>query len=480
MNRQIRRFSVIIIVLYVLLFLQLNNVQLRQAAEYRRDPQNTREIEQAFTRPRGPIMTADGQVIAESVEVDGDLEMLRVYPSGDLYAHTGGFFSLNFGASGLEQRYNAELSGTTIRQQITSLDSLFSDVPTIGTVITTLDADIQLAARSALGGQRGSVVVINPSTGEILALYSNPTFDPNDLSSHDLGSVLAARTALTNDPDKPLLARAYREIFEPGSTFKSVTASAGVQSGQVSAEEPVYPVTDSYTPPLTSRPIQNFGGSSCGGVLQEILRVSCNTAFAQMGVDLGAEIMLDQAEAFGFNSVPPLQLEDGVASFFPDTDAFEQNTPLLAQAALGQFDVRATPLQMALVVSAIANNGIVMEPSLVSSVVDAKGTNLISYEPRQWKRALQPGNANLLREMFGVIATDGTARRLLPEGATGGGKTGTAQLGQSELNHAWIIGFSPLENPTVAIAVIIESTEGTGGAVAAPVAQEILRVALAQ
>ncbi|MFV1990185.1 MAG: peptidoglycan D,D-transpeptidase FtsI family protein [Acidimicrobiales bacterium] len=480
MNRQIRRFSLVIIVLYALLFLQLNNVQLRQAAQYRRDPQNTREIEQAFTRPRGPIMTADGQIIAESVEVEGELEMLRVYPEGDLYAHTGGFLSLNFGAAGLERRYNAELSGTTIRQQITSLESLLNDEPTTGTVFTTLDADIQRAARSALAGQRGSVVAMRPSTGEILAMYSNPTFDPNDLSSHDLSAVSAIRTELTNDPQKPLLARTYRETFEPGSTFKSVTASAGLQSGLVTVTEPVYPVTDSYTPPLTSRPIRNFAGSSCGGVLEEILRVSCNTAFAQMGVDLGAEIMVSQAESFGFNSVPPFQLEDGIASVFPAVAAFEQNTPLLAQAAIGQFDVRSTPLQMVLVASAIANNGIVMEPSLVSSVVDAQGNELISYEPRQWKRAMQPENANIMRELMGVVATSGTARRMLPEGSTGGGKTGTAQLGQSDLNHAWIIGFAPLQDPDIAIVVIIESTDGTGGTVAAPVAQEVLRVALAQ
>lgn len=478
MNRQIQRFAVVIIVLYAILFVQLNNVQLRESARYRRDPINTREIEQAFTRPRGQILTADGQIIAESIEVDEDFDLLRVYPQGDLYAHTAGFFSLNFGASGLERRYNAELSGTTTRQQITSLESLFTDDPTTASVYTTLDAEIQAAAKQALAGVRGSVVVLDPRTGEILAMYSNPSFDPNDLSSHDLDSVATLRTTLTNDPSKPLLAKAYQEVFTPGSIFKVITAAAGLSSGQVTVDEPVYEVTDEYIPPLTNRPINNFANSSCGGNLEEILRVSCNTAFAQMGVDLGAVTMHAQAQAFGFNSVPPFQLEDGVASRFPAPSVFDQNTPLLAQAAFGHFDVRTTPLQMAMVAGAVANSGIVMEPTLVSRVVDSKGNTIISYEPQQWRSALHPSQADILRRLMGTVATSGTAWRLIPEGETGGGKTGTAQIGESDLNDAWIIGFAPLENPRIAIAVLIESTEGTGGGVAAPIGNEILTIAL--
>ncbi len=481
---RLRRFAVVVIVLYAALFVQLNVVQLARGEEYRESPLNTRPVVRAFTQPRGPILTAEGEVMAETVEVDDELERLRSYPAADLYAHVTGFLSLNFGASGLERVRNEELAGQTFAQRITGLGDLFSDEVRTATVTTTIRADVQRAARDALGGRRGSVVALDPRTGAVLALWSFPSYDPNRLSSHDLDAVAAARAELLDDDQRPLLARSYQEIFFPGSTFKVVTAAAALESATATPSEPVFAVTDAYVPPQTTRPIRNFGGSTCGGDLVEALRVSCNTAFAELGVLIGAPALVDRAEAVGFNSVPPFDLPGAVASNMPPASAFDDAVPLLAQSAIGQFEVQATPLQMALTAAAVARDGTVPRPYVVAEVESTDGTILDRGDPSVWRRAFSPTTAATLRELMAVVATDGTARRMLPEGVTGGGKTGTAQLASGDdATHAWIVGFAPLEAPEVAVAVIVEGRPGepeaTGGEDAAPVAAAVITAALA-
>jgi penicillin-binding protein A len=482
--RRIRIFGAVVIVLYLALFVQLNLLQVARGEELRTHPLNTRPIVRAFTEERGPIVTADGEIMAETVEVADDLERLRVYPQDDLYAHVTGFLSLNFGATGLERVYNAELAGDTFRQRVTGLGDLLNDEVRVATVHTTIDSTVQAAAREALGERRGSVVAIDLRDGSVLGLFTYPSYDPNELSSHDLTAVTSARQRLLGDADQPLLEKTFRELFSPGSSFKVVTAGAALDSGEATTAEPVFPVTDEYLPPQTSRPIRNFGGSSCGGDLVEIMRVSCNTAFAQLGVDLGAETMVSGAEAAGFNSVPPFDLEGAVASRFPLVEAFDQNIPLLAQASIGQFDVRATPLQMALLAAAVGNEGGVPRPHVVDQVVSSDGTVLEDPDAGLWRRAFSSATAASLKQMMIVTAQSGTAVNMLPEGVTGGGKTGTAQLSQNlEATNAWIIGFAPAEEPRVAIAVILEGIPGdpqqTGGSVAAPVARQVLAAALA-
>jgi peptidoglycan glycosyltransferase len=465
------------------------------------------------------ILTADGLVIAQSIETpEGPVERRRVYPESYKYAHLTGFFSRTFGASGIERQYNDELAAKTTEQKYGNLSDLFDPKDRTGNVTLTVDSRVQQAAIDALGLKRGSVVAIDPRDGSILALYSVPSFDPNPLSDPDTKAAGAAKTALDNEPTKPLLERTFREIFFPGSTFKVVTASAGLDSGAVTPDEPVYPRSNGYTPPLTNRPLRNFGGSTCGGSLFEILQVSCNTAFAEMGAeDIGADRMIAGAEAFGFNDKPPIDLPNPAASRFPTDfgkrletiDAYYarqngepppttvpggpepvyvvEDTPRLAQTAIGQNDVRATPLQMAMVAGAIANDGVVMEPFVMREIREQDSTLLRSASPEQWRRAVSPATAATMRDAMVNVVENGTASRLAVDGYTVGGKTGTAELGTDPpSSHAWIIGFAgpPGQQATVAVAVIVEAQPGadeqTGGRVAAPIAQAVLQAALAR
>ena len=486
MNRQIAKLGAGLLVCYLVLFAQLNRVTVFDAEELKERPENNRDIIRDYDGPRGSITTADGVVVARSEPrpEGARFERARVYPEGDLFAHTVGYYSLNLGATGVEDSYNSELAGRTLDLTLREIDDLFVDRDRVGDLTLTLRSDAQLTAKQALQDRRGSVVAIDPRSGDLLAMWSFPSFDPNLLASQDFGAANAAFQVLDDAPGKPLLPKTYRERYFPGSTFKVVTAAAGLASGEVTVEEPSYPVTDSYTPPQTDRPLRNFGGASCGGTLMEILRVSCNTAFAQMAVDVGPEAMIDTAEDFGFNSTPPIDLPAPATSVFP-TD-FDQNLPALAQAGIGQNDVSATPLQMALVAAAVANGGEIMTPRVLDTIRDDEGTVIEEPDPSVWRRAMPDGDAEIMRQaMIGVVQR-GTAGNLAIPGVEVGGKTGTAQLGTDPpRSHAWIIGFAgpPGQEPTVAVSVIVEGQEGaseqTGGRVAAPIARAVMQTVLA-
>ncbi|CAN5811099.1 D,D-transpeptidase PbpA [soil metagenome] len=480
MNRQIRRLGIAMLVLFGALFVQLNVIQVIRADTYNDNPNNTRAIVRDFSLPRGQIVAADGTVLARSVPAEGRFERRREYPEGELFAEATGYFSFIAGADGAEKTYNDVLAGRT-SESADGLGDLLLGGPRTADVTLTIPTEVQRVARDALGATRGSVVALDPRDGSILALWSFPSYDPALVSSTDIEAAQAARDQLLADEANPLLPASYRETFFPGSTFKVVTAAAGLASGEVTVESPSYPRSSAYVPPLTDNPINNFANSSCGGSLFDILRVSCNTAFAQMGVDLGAEALVGQAEAFGFNDVPPLDLPSVEPSPIGDAASFVQNTPVLAQTAIGQNAVRATPLQMAMVAGGVANGGQVMVPHVMAEVRNDDGEVIDRYEPEPWKRAMSPEDAAILTEAMVGVVEDGTASRLAVPGIATAGKTGTAQLGNG-LSHAWIIGFAPAEAPRVAVAVIVEAQEGaseqTGGRVAAPIAQAVLSAAL--
>jgi len=509
-NPRIRRLGIAFVVLYVLLFVQLNRVQFFGAERLQEDVNNTRGLIREFGRPRGPIVTADGVVLARSVPYDGSVDFVRQYPEGDLYAHIVGYQSLNVAATGLERVYNDELAGTPIGQQLVSLGDLFADRDTTAMLRLSIRHDVQTAARDALGDRRGSVVALDPRTGELVAMWTYPSFDPNRLADPDGSAANAAFSELLSDPNNPLLAKAYREIFFPGSTFKLVTAAAGIESGLIDATAPVFAAGEAYDPIPSGLPIRNFGGSTCGGDLVEILRVSCNTAFAEMGAEwVGPAGMVDAAESFGFNTVPGIDLPSPATSRFPvefgkqlaDVDFYRgvdeardstrpngsvsihEDSARLAQTAIGQNDVAATPLQMALVAAAIANGGVVMTPHVVVELVAADGSRYETIESEISRIAMRTSTANTLAEAMRVVASEGTARNLFVEGLDIGGKTGTAQLGTDPPNsHAWIVGFAGRagEDPSLAFAVIVEAQEGaseqTGGRVAAPIARAVIEV----
>ncbi|MGH9184025.1 MAG: peptidoglycan D,D-transpeptidase FtsI family protein [Acidimicrobiales bacterium] len=482
MNSQIRRLTVAMLALFGALFVQLNLVQVLRAEQYRENPANRRQILRDFNRPRGQIVAADGTVLARSVQSEGPLELQREYPEGALFGHITGYLSFAFGAEGVERTYNDTLVGREIAGSIDDLADLLVEKSRSGDVTLTIPTSVQRAARDALGDRRGSVVALDPRDGAVLALWSFPSYDPNGISTNDPEAAKAARDALLADPAQPLLPRAYRETFFPGSTFKVVTAAAGLASGTVTPERPSFPSTSQYLPPLTTRPIRNFGGGTCGGALFAVLRVSCNTAFAQMGVEIGAPALVGQAESFGFNDQPPLDLPAVETSPIADVGSFEQNTPVLAQTAIGQNAVRTTPLQLALVAAGIANGGTVMAPHVMSELSDDQGALVRRFEPTPWTEAMSGDDAATLRDAMVGVVESGTATRLAVPGVPTAGKTGTAQLGNG-LSHAWILGFAPADTPRVAVAVIVEgqpgASEQTGGRVAAPIGQAVLAAALA-
>lgn len=497
MNRQIRQLGVAMLVLFSLLFARLNWVQVVAADELTADPLNTRRVVRDFGQRRGTIFTADGVVVAESVEVDGRFDRERSYPQGPLYSHVTGYFSFEFGATGVESSYNDELAGHSATQRFESFFDFFGDGDVSADLTLTIDSDLQEAAANALGQRRGSIVALDPETGAVLAFYSWPTFDPNVVSNTDLDAARVAKQALDESEGEPLLTSAHRQVFAPGSTFKVITAASGLENGVVTPGSPVFPEVVSYELPLTDVSLQNYGGNLCGGDLARSLAQSCNTSFAQLGAEfLGPGPLVATAERFGFNNTPPFDIPLVADSRFPNDYGIQlgesdQNPPapivegssLLAQASIGQFDVRATPLQMALVAAGIANEGEIMRPHVVDRVTDtADGAVIAETGVDVWRQAVVPEVATTLSDMMVGVVEGGTATLLARSGLTIGAKTGTAEVNSfaGDDTHAWVIAFAGPSGgeSELALAVIIEAVPGggqqSGGAVAGPVAAAMI------
>ena len=486
MNRQIRRLGLVLLVLFMAMFVQLNYLQVIRADQLANHPGNSRNAVRDFGQQRGSIITADGTVIAESYRnpnTKSAYDYLRRYPGGSLYGQLTGYFSFTFGSTALERRYNGVLAGHRTALTVKRLKDLLGSKVVTADVRLTIQDQLQRVAARALKRRKGSIVALDPRTGAILAMVSYPSYDPNPLASTDFAATQQVFKGLTADTNRPLLARAYRERYPPGSTFKVVTASTGLETQVVGLTTPVYPVLRSLPLRYTTRPLRNFGGGACGGDLVTVFKVSCNTSFAQLGLDLGAQKLHDGAEAFGFNKTPPLDVSPGAAkSFFPPVDFFVRNDPQLAQGAIGQGNVSATPLQMALVAAAIANHGTVKAPHLMAEVRDSEGNVIQSETDNDWVSPVSPEVADELRAMMIGVVNGGTGTRAAISGVQVAAKTGTAQTGLKTA-HAWTVAFAPADAPTVAVAVIIENqlevSTATGGRVAAPVAKTILEAALA-
>ncbi|MGH9222785.1 MAG: peptidoglycan D,D-transpeptidase FtsI family protein [Acidimicrobiales bacterium] len=482
MNRQIRGLSIAVMVLFVALFLQVNYLQLLAADRLNSHPANTRAIVRDFSRPRGVIQTSDGVVLAKSTKVDGEFEQLREYPEGALFAHLTGYFSFTYGGEGVERSYNGDLVGREQELELKKLSDLLVKKERTGDVTLTVSKKLQQVAAEQLGERKGAVVALDPKTGAILAMADYPSYDPNRLSSHNLTEVKAAWDELNADPDKPLLSRGFRERYFPGSSFKVVTAAAALASGAAQPTQPVFPTLSELPLPNSGgQTLRNFGGSTCGGNLIQALQVSCNTAFAQLGMDMGAEKLSSGAAAFGFGKAPPVDLPFAASSNFPEASAFDRDIPGLAKSAIGQQDVAATPLQMALVAAGIANNGVIMTPHVLSEVRDAEGNVVERYEPKPWQQAVPAGVANTVRDMMVNVVDRGTGTAARIPNVQVAGKTGTAQTGL-DTNHVWFISFAPANDPKIAVAVMLENlpvaSEATGGGLAAPIARAVIQSAL--
>ncbi|MDR1393558.1 MAG: penicillin-binding protein 2 [Bifidobacteriaceae bacterium] len=482
MNREIRRITLVAAAMLVALLVATTTIQFGVAADLRADPRNARTFYDSIGRDRGVIMAQGGTIIARS-EKSGDAYVYqRIYSDGPLYASITGYATVVGPPTGLELAENEVLLGTadSLFSVWVRLENLFTGtVPTGGAVEVTIVPAVQQAAWDALGDNHGSAVVLDAKTGEILALVSKPAFDPNTLASHDPEAVQQAYNAYESDPSKPLNNRAIAgDLYFPGSTFKLVTAAAALESGDFEPDSELSAPT-ALDLPGTSHKLTNYGDSSCSAAstmtMADALAISCNTAFGWLGLELGAAAIANQAERFGFgeDQLIPLYVRPSV---FP-SDVDQSQTAL---GAIGQFNDRVTPLQMAMVVAAIANGGRLMEPHLVRSERDDDLKVVTEVSPAELSRPLNQTNANALRDMMIQTATAGTGRQAQVDAVTVGAKTGTAEKAAGQAPDVWTVAFGEVEARTVAVALVIEDggsrgSSATGGSVAAPAVASILR-----
>jgi penicillin-binding protein A len=475
MNKAIGRIFLIGAALFVAVVVDLTWLQVIHADELARAPENKRQLAEELRIKRGSIVAFDGSVIARSVRRSGFYQ--RRYPNGTLAPQLVGYDTVRYGRSGIERQMNDELLGRAPELGVQNwLDQLLGRRPEGADVLTTLVPDVQRAAQQALAGKKGAIVVLDPGTGAVIANASAPSYESASLEEQ--------WASLRKDPAAPLLDRPMQGLYPPGSSFKVVTAAAGLQTGVVT---PQTQFVDTGTYVVYGGKVTNYGGEVYGPHdFETALTLSINTTFGKVGDKLGRQRLVEMMRAFGFWQVPPIPLPPGavVASGRYDGDELlspeaEMDPLAVAWAACGQEQVLATPLQMALVASAVANGGPVMEPYVVAGVRTGGGSVVEEAAPAEWVTAIEPATALTLNEMMQRVVTSGTGTGAAIEGVKVAGKTGTAERGDGT-NLAWFIGFAPADDPRVAIAVAVEDTYSTGGAEAAPLAALVLRAALAQ
>ncbi|MDV3221482.1 peptidoglycan D,D-transpeptidase FtsI family protein [Intrasporangium sp.] len=485
MNTPIRRLSVLIAALFAALLVASTIIQFAQAGSMRTMAANKRTLLDNYSRERGSILVG-GKAIAKSVAVDDQYAWLRTYPEARLYSQVTGFYAYSVGNPlGLEHAADDLLSGKADRLFVRRVTDLLTGREAAGaTLELTLQAKAQEVASAALGKNRGAVVALDPRSGAILAMVSHPQYDPNPLSSHDLDKAAGAWEKLSEDPAKPFINRAITgNLYPPGSTFKVVTAAAALEQGLVEDENSEVPGPAELDLPLTDQPLPNEDRQACGPddttTLLHALEISCNTAFGSLGLELGGEQLRAQAAKFGFGDT--IQIPMRVS---PSTMPAEINAPQAAQSAIGQYDVRTTPLQMAMIAAGIANQGRVMTPYLIQSV-RAADLDVIepAPKPEELSQAISPRTADILTRMMVSVVDNGSGRRAQIPGVAVAGKTGTAQHDLDKEPHAWFISFAPADDPQVAVAVVVEESGVTGdevgGArVAAPIAKEVMEAVI--
>ncbi len=483
MNRELKRISLIVIGFFVALFISTSVIQVGQSANLADDSRNTRTLYDSYRSQRGSILVG-GQPIAQSVAVNDPYLFQRSYPSPLPYANVTGYFTLTQGITGIEGSMNSYLSGTNGSQFLNQLNSILTGQnPQGASVNLTLDPILQQAAWDALGDYTGSVVVTEPSTGKILAMVSKPSFDPNLLASHDTNSVISTYDTLIADPTQPLIDRAIAGNMDPpGSVFKLVVASAALESGNYTADSQL-PNPTSLTLPGSTSVVNNWNRSSCPGAgatvtIKQALRESCNIPFAELGLLVGRQALLDQAKKFGFNSTFDIPMTTAMSTFPTVMD--DAQTML---SSFGQFDVRATPLQIAMVSAAIANGGKVMNPTLIQSVLDPTLKPLVDFQATQYSQAISPETAASLTAMMVDGVDNGLASNARISGIKVAGKTGTAENGVGEPYTLWFTGFAPADNPRYAITVLVENGGGLGqnglsGPIAGSIAKQVLEAEL--
>jgi peptidoglycan glycosyltransferase len=493
MARRIRWLGVGMVICFFIIFLQLNNIEVVKAHQYANDPNNPTVVAQA-QQPRGVIQSADGAVLAKTVlSPKGSANKYeRIYPKqwATLFSGVVGVDSPRYSEYGVEASYDSYLKAHN--RPVTSLrDLLTTGAPVTDTVTLTLSTTLQAAARAALGGQMGAVVALDPQTGAVLAMYSNPTYDPNLLASLNPDTESFAFTA-DNERNTagfaPLTSLAYQDAqqFGPGSTFKIVTTAAAYDKAPqlVNSPVPVFTTIPANYFQGQSQSLSNDDFASCGGTIAIMLPVSCDTGYAILGTKIGAPDMTAEADGFGFNQQPPIDLPHAPeeVSNFLQPSCYQNAQVFLAYSSIGQKCTQASPLQMAMVAAAIADNGTIMTPHVMEQIRDSDGNLVEKYQPTAWKQATTAQTAAAINLLMQKVVTQGTADYVgfLPQDDVAA-KTGTAQAGVGNTNvNGWMIAFAPATHPTVAIAVVIPNTAlaKVGAQVAGPVMKAMIEAAL--
>lgn len=483
MNRCVRHAAAFCVLLLLALLANAVRVQVVRAGGYAANPANRRSDIALYGQPRGDIVVA-GRPVTGSRRTDGQLRYVRSYTDGPLYAPVTGFSSQTYGTSLLEGTENGLLDGTA---PALGDQPLFRETTRArqrgGDVLTTIDPAAQLAAYRGLAGRRGAVAALDPATGRILALVSSPSYDPSALAGAG-PSVTAAWKRLNADPAQPMLDRAIRQTYPPGSTFKVVTAAAALESGEVTSLRARTDSPDPYRLPGTTVSLTNEGGGCKDASMYDAFRYSCNTVFAKLGADLGARQVVAQAERFGFNDTR-LRVPTAVAKSNVDAS---MSADQVALSSIGQFDTTATPLQMAMVAAAVGDGGRLMAPYLVDRVVNHSGTTVSATRPHLLRQAVSAHTAAALQELMEAVVAHGTGTNAAIPGAVVGGKTGTAQHGEANEGtpYAWFVSYARPEDSdhaAVAVAVVVEDADAvradiSGGGNAAPIARAVMESVL--
>jgi cell division protein FtsI/penicillin-binding protein 2 len=483
-NKPLRRVAVFCGLLVLALLVRVNYVQFVQADQLQNDVHNRRVAINQYAQPRGDIIV-DGKAVTGHTETNGsDFKYKRTYTDGAMWAPVTGHASQAYGTTMLEGVEDKILTGSDDRLFFNrTIDLLTGKQRQGGNVVTTLNAKAQKAAYDGLGNKKGAVVALDPGTGAILAMASTPSYDPSGIAGYsntDEKNWIALDKK--NDPDDPSLNRALRQTYPPGSTFKLVTAAAALESGKVTDVDAKTTSPVPYTLPGTTVPLKNEGHIQCkDATLRNALRQSCNTVFGKLGADIGLKGMVDEAEKFGFNKEQLVPVRADASNF--DT---KMSPDQVAQSSIGQFDTAATPLQMAMVASAIANNGVLMQPYEVAKLVAPNLSTISQTDPTELSKPLTPENAQKLQSMMETVVTEGTGKNARIPGVKVGGKTGTAQHGvnNDKAPYAWFVSYAMTDQGSpVAVAVVVEDGSAnrediSGGGLAAPIAKAVMEAVL--
>ncbi|MEU6659565.1 penicillin-binding protein 2 [Streptomyces sp. NPDC046821] len=483
MTRYIRRAAALCLVLLVALLVNSARVMVFQASSLDDNQANRRNMIARYDQPRGNLLVG-GKPITGSRDTGQLFRYERTYKNGPLYAPVTGYSSQLYGTSLLEHTEDGVLAGTdsTLTPFPLWNDFTRSQQPG-GDVATTINADAQKAAYDGLAGRRGAVAALDPSTGAILALVSSPSYDPGKFSGTG-SATTSAWKALNGAANQPMLNRAIRQTYPPGSTFKIVTAAAAMDAGVVSDVTAPTNTPSPWLLPDTSTLLENEATGCEDASLADAIRVSCNTVMAKLGVQVGLRGMVSAARRFGFDDAG-LRLPSGVSRSNFDTD---MDRSQLALSSIGQFNTTATPLQMAMVSAAVANGGALMQPHLVDRTTDDRGNTLAQTGPKTYRQVMSPGTAMELQAMMQDAVEDGTGTNARIPGVAVGGKTGTAQHGVNNkgVPYAWFISWAQSPDsgtPAVAVAVVVEDAEAdradiSGGGNAAPIARDVMEAVL--